>query len=489
MKKLMVVALGVGCSAISFGAGFGIYEGSARGNAMGGAVIGDTHDATAAYHNPANIAFATNIQVAAGATFINPFCDVEVEHKSQGRMDPGWFTVPTFYATIPLPFDFAFGWGNYTEFGLGSKYRADWDLAGDTKKTTMAQITLNPTLSYKATDWWSVAAGPRISWIEFKNRKQPHAGESIYGSDTSGYGLYDYTINDAFNLESKLKGEDWGAGWLAATTLKPHKDVSVGLIYRSQIRHKISGSFDLAGTAGGYPSVQVNEAAVAKLLQGVYAEAYQGAAQAGMPAAAADSFAQGKVAETRAGLDARLGQAKKTWQGERISHHSRASARLRLPDSLTAGVNWNVTERYRVGTSVSYIRWSSVDTINFRIGGGYGYRLPLKWRDTYRVGVGMEYDFLDWLSGRIGYTYDEDPTRKSHQSTMLPAGDRHIIGTGLGFKLTENLRLDFGYNFIRMNNEHYYVKTTDYYGRTTKHYMSCHNGFSHLVSASVCYSF
>lgn len=489
MKKLMVALAGAGIATVSFGAGFGIYEGSARGNAMGGAVIGDVSDATAAYHNPANIAFSTNIQVAAGVTFIQPYCDVEVDHRSQGRMNPGWFTVPTFYATIPLPFDLAFGWGNFTEFGLGSKYGRHWDLADDTQQTTLEQITLNPTLSYKITDWWSVAAGPRISWIQFVSHKQPHSGESIYGADASGLGLYNYTIPDAFNLDSRLKGDDWGAGWMAATTIKPHKDVSIGLIYRSEIRHKISGNFNLHGTAGGYPKVNVNEGAVAALLQNVYRQAYAGALQAGMSADMAAGFAQGKVDETQQGLNDQLAAAQKNWQGQKLNVRSRGSARLRLPESLTLGANWNVTDRYRVGSSLTYTRWSSIDTISFCIGKDYSYRLPLKWHDTVRVGVGMEYDFTDWLSGRIGYTFDEDPTSKSHQSTMLPGGDRHIIGFGTGIKLTDNLRLDLGYNFIRMNNEHYYIKTTDYYGNTSKRYISYHNGYSHLVSATLCYSF
>ena len=62
----------------------------------------------------------------------------------------------------------------------------------------------------------------------------------------------------------------------------------------------------------------------------------------------------------------------------------------------------------------------------------------------------------------------------------------------LTIKITENLRLDLGYNFIRMNNEHYYVtyaadpndKT-----RTNSKRMSCRNGFSHLASATLSYSF
>ena len=415
MKKVLILAAVAAATTCSYGAGFGIYEASARGNAMGGAVIGDTHDATAAYHNPANLAFATNIMVSAGGTFILPYCDVEVDHRSQNRMNPGWFFVPTFYATIPLPFDFAFGWGNYTEFGLGTKYGKNWDLAGDTQQTTMEQMTFNPNLAYKITDWWSVAAGIRGSYIHFNNHKQPY-----YNFSGTGGGIFD--------LHSRLNGDDWGLGWNAATTLKPTEDLSIGLVYRSMIRHKIAGSFDLNGfSAVPTPGI--------------------------------------------------------------LSEHQRASAKLRLPESLTLGVNYNVTKRYRVGSSVTYTRWSSLDKIAFKIGGGHSYTQRFDWRDTVRVGFGMEYDFLDWLTGRIGYTFDEDPTKKHHESTMLPAGDRHIIGTGLGFKITDSLTLDLGYNFIRMNNEHYDVTYEAAPGVYQKRRMSCRNGFSHLISATLSYSF
>ncbi|MBR7180632.1 MAG: outer membrane protein transport protein, partial [Kiritimatiellae bacterium] len=150
MKKIIATGALVLAAVSANAAGFGIYEASARGNAMGGALVGDSSDATANYYNPANIAFATNIQLAAGVSFINPFCDIEVDHERQTRMDPGWFTVPTFYATIPLPWDFAIGWGNYTEYGLGTHYAPGWALAADTQQTTMEQITMNPNLAWKA---------------------------------------------------------------------------------------------------------------------------------------------------------------------------------------------------------------------------------------------------------------------------------------------------------------------------------------------------
>ena len=428
MKKLLILAAVAAATMFAQGAGFGIYEASARGNAMGGAVVGDTHDATAAYHNPANLAFATNVMVSTGVTFINPYCDVEVNHRSQDRMNPGWFTVPTFYATIPLPFDFVFGWGNYTEYGLGTKYASRWDLAGDTRKTTMEQVTLNPNLAYKITDWWSVSAGIRGSYIRFINHKKPYYGETFTAYP---FGPLGPGVPASADYNSRLKGDDWDMGWNAAMTVKPTDDLSIGLVYRSQIRHKIKGNFNLHGTTmvGGMPVPLTPE-------------------------------------------------------------HRSASAKLNLPESLTLGVNYNVTKRYRVGSSITYTRWSSLDKIAFKIDGGRSYTQKFDWQDTVRVGFGMEYDFLDWLSGRIGYTFDEDPTSKHHQSTMLPAGDRHIIGTGLGFKITENLTLDLGYNFIRMNNEHYFVTyAAGPNGETNTKRMSCRNGFSHLASATLSYSF
>lgn len=454
MKKIVFTALVATIASASFGAGFGIYEASARGNALGGALVGGAGDASANYYNPADMANATNIQLTAGVTFINPYCDVEVNHKSQDRMNSGWFTVPTFYATIPLPFDFAFGWGNYTEYGLGSRYAGDWDLAADTQKTTMRQVTLNPNLAYKATDWWNVSVGLRGSWIQFINHKHPYAGTDLVRE--TDYGTL--TAHDPFNIRTKLKGDDWGMGWNVGTQVKPFDNLKLGLVYRSQIKHKIKGRFDMNGNVDGNLEGMLNVPTPYGVIP--------------MPASQALPM---------------IGQDPHIHQDMRL--HGRASAKLRLPDSISFGANWDITDRFRAGSVVTYTRWSSVKNINFHIPGGYGYKLPLHWKDTYRVGFGLEYDVLDWLTTRVGYTFDEDPTSKSHSTTMLPCGDRHIIGAGLGFKITENLRFDVSYSFIRMNNTHYWVHYKNYQGESEKKYVSYHNGYSHLVGASLSYSF
>ena len=128
-KSVVLLAVAAMSAGTVFGAGFGIYEASARGNAMAGGLVGSTGDASANYYNPANLTEVTNISVMAGATFINPFCDVDVtdvtgqrQKQRQQKMNPGWFPPPHFYISAPITEDLFVGFGSYCEFGLGSKY-------------------------------------------------------------------------------------------------------------------------------------------------------------------------------------------------------------------------------------------------------------------------------------------------------------------------------------------------------------------------------
>ena len=111
---------------------------------------------------------------------------------------------------------------------------------GDTVKTTLEQFTLNPNLAYKITDWWSVAAGLKMSYIYFYNKKHPYWG-------VPGY-----------NLESTLEGDGFSIGYNFGTTFRLFENddlgkLNLGIVYRSQIKHNIKGDFDIGGTVGGAP--------------------------------------------------------------------------------------------------------------------------------------------------------------------------------------------------------------------------------------------
>ena len=90
----------------------------------------------------------------------------------------------------------------------------------------------------------------------------------------------------------------------------------------------------------------------------------------------------------------------------------------------------------------------------------------------------------------MGYNFDMDPSNKDNGTTMLPPGDRHIIGFGLGYKILDNLRFDLGYNFIIMESTTRWMEAMDSSRGAERMYkFQTDNAYSHIVSASVSYSF
>lgn len=423
-KETLLVASSLALGS-SFGAGFGLYEASARGNALGGTLVGSTKDASAVYYNPANMTEMTNVSVMVGSTFVWLYSDVTVDGRSERNMNPGLFCIPSVFVTTPVWDDLHFGLGAYCENGLGTRYGTDWTLAGDTTETTLMQFTLNPNLAYKITDWWSVAAGLKMSYITFNNKKRPHHGRPGY------------------DLMSELDGDDISMGYNFGTTFRlmesqDYGRLALGVVYRSQIKHNIKGDFDINGHVGPYP--------------------------------------YGLLGDT----------------------HSDASARLTLPQSLTAGLNWDSpNKKWHAGFATTWTQWSSVDTISFKIparkpsaagapfaGGASSFDLPLEWDDVWRFSVGLEYDVTDDFSLRCGYVYDMDPSSEDRGTTMLPGGDRNILGLGAGYYIWRSLRLDVGYNLVMMDEGERDIAVNG-----VKHRFGTSNSYSHMLAVSLSYAF
>ena len=420
----LVVAVAAMTSVTAMGAGFGLYEASARGVGMGNGLVGSTKDASANYYNPANLTELTSPSVMVGMTFINPFCDVVVDDVSQNKMNAGWFPPPHAYVAIPVLEDLVFGFGTYCEFGLGTKYDSDWALRGDTTETTIQQFTLNPNIAYRITEDWSVAFGARMSYLTFENYKSPYIG----------------IVPDVleYNGRAHLEGDDFNCGYVLATQYKVTDDLSLGLVYRSRINHRVEGDLDLSTPTMTIPGI--------------------------------------------------LSIPERLVSGD-------AKAKLVLPASVTMGANYDFAEEFRGGASLTWTEWSTVNHINFNLPAGNSYTQELNWHDAWRLGFGFEYDVTDALTGRIGYSFDWDPSADAHGTTMLPPGDRHIIGFGVSYSFLENWRVDLGYSFIIMESETRMIEVKNNVppplgnGGTSSHRFECDNSYSHIISASIAYTF
>ena len=222
-------------------AGFAMYETSAKGNAMGGANVGRTGDASAVYANPANMTDLPGVQSMAGITLIHPRGRIDTPTDTT-NLHPDWFPPPHAYATWQAADAWWLGMGVYSEYGLGTKYRSDWSGRYNAIETTVDTITLNPNVAYKATDKLSFALGVRAMYLDFYNERAiptPAAGVPLYG-DTLG--------------RMKINGDSWGFGYNAAATYKITDDLDFGLVYRSRVKQAVEGEAEFERTANVPPS-------------------------------------------------------------------------------------------------------------------------------------------------------------------------------------------------------------------------------------------
>ena len=444
----------------AFAAGFGLYEGSARGNALGGAILGKAQDASANYYNPASMTDLTGTVVTVGMTTEHPKADALVDGHKARKLDPGCFVLPHLYVVQELPYRFWFGLGIAPEFGLGSHYHQSWPLAWDTRSTTIKGITVNPNVAYKVTDDWSVSAGIRLSYFDFDQYSDKMA---VSHGDNFG------TVRD--HLKGYDAFLDWG--WQISTKYDITKKLSAGVFYKSFIDTRVKG----------YNHTHVrhyNDEAVRRQVgKGIEAALQSAGLAPGMP-----GYQQYYDAAFQQKYPAAVAQAHRQVKEGADSADGAASANLRLPQSLSLGINYDLADDWHLGAAATWIQWSSMDDLLFDLPGDNDRNVPMKWNDAWRYGFGVAYDVTKEFSLMGSWVYDIDPCSKYHCTTMLPPGSRQIMTFGFAYRWRQ-FELTASYGLVFMNGESTYI--SDDLGN--RYRFSTRNGLSHAAAVSLSYFF
>jgi len=381
MKKTLLTATLVGTVAAfqSFGAGFAIYEVSARGNAVGGTLVGSTKDASANYFNPANLTETESGDFMISATFISPSVKTASSDtpSEKSRLDDQIFTVPSFFITQKIAEPVWLGFGVYSEFGLGTSWDEDRLMRtvgpGNNVFADMLTVTMNPNIAVKITDELSIAAGLRIMYFQMEMRQHIHNPMLVpLGLGNVGY------LN--------MKGDAWGVGYGLAATYRPLDNLSFGLVYKSKVKQDLSGIAHLQ---------DYNNFHAHPMIAGTAPDLY-----------------------------------------------ANAEASVVLPPSVTFGANWDATESLTFGATVTWTGWSSYRSLGiytpdaqgtFWDGMNAGMPHPKDWRNVFRYSLGVEYALSEQWTLMGSYVLDRDPINRHYLDTLLPAGNRSIFSAGLGW--------------------------------------------------------
>ncbi len=433
MKKLTKIAtlvLSV-CFAgqIAFAAGFGLYEFSARGNAMGGAVLaGDAEPASLAL-NPALITQLPGKQVQLSTTFVTAKIN-DVEYgNAKTNTDREWWPLPALYYTQQIGEKWWLGLGAFTRFGLSNDYSdKGWTLppspyiSGSLNHVGVVTYTIQPTVAYQATDKLSVAAGLEVQYLNFTEKVR-------FGNQSE------------VDADLNLDGDSYSASGIIAFFYNANEKVNFGGSFRMRNDHSVKGKnrYDY-----------INDSPSPATIPGVGT------------------------------ITPHFINSGDFW-GD-----------ITFPAQLALGASYRPTDKWLFEFNWTNIFWSCFRSIDIYFDHRpiYGDKGMMgtkqgnmkEYQDSYRIGLGAEYTLSERTKLRGSFIFDKSPINDRFMDVMLPADDRYIVGLGAGFDLGKNVILDLSYNALFVQN----LTGTAYDQETKVHYKS---SISHLMGLSVRYTF
>lgn len=227
LKKLSVVLmLSVLLADLSYGAGFALYEYSARGTAMGGATVANKAEPASLAVNPALITELDGTQAQLGLTVVTANAKTIVAGQQRGLKNDVWY-LPNFYVTQKWSDQVSVGLGGFSRYGLGGEYK-NWETWAGSQlayKVKLETFSFTPTIAVKANDEFSVAMGLEAMVIGFTQNStlMPGATANATAYEISGSG-----VSWGGNFSCIYRPE-WAEKW------------SLGAMYRTKVKQNLNG--------------------------------------------------------------------------------------------------------------------------------------------------------------------------------------------------------------------------------------------------------
>jgi len=410
-RPVLALALAA-ASAPASAAFFQIAEQSASGmgNAFaGGAAIAE--DASTVWYNPAGMTRLKGVQFIVGGSYIRPSFSADVKSASSaigpiggGGGDAGVPAfVPEVYATLPVSSRLAFGAAVNAPYGLVTDYPGAWAGRYYALRSDIKTVNVNLAAAFKFHDALSLGVGANhqnldaelTQAVDFATLCTAGFILGIPGAAACGQNggfTQPGNPNDG-SAKIKAKGDTWGYN---AGILSQLGATRVGLAYRSQMKYKLDGSFDISAPANVPPALLTN-------------------------------------------TNFRLVD-------------SGASTQITLPSTLSLSAVLETKGPWTLMADVTRTNWHVLPELRIKFDSGQGDQVvALNLKDAYRYSVGATYRVNDAWVLRTGLALDRSPVTSSADRTpRLPDSDRRWLSLGAGVRASQSVYLDFAYTYIRL---------------------------------------
>ena len=124
---------------------------------------------------------------------------------------------------------------------------------------------------------------------------------------------------------------------------------------------------------------------------------------------------------------------------------------LKTPSNYSLAAEHKLNDKWEFLGDVTWTNWSVLSTlfVNNQQTGAPLQKLPYNFRDTWRIGLGGNYQYDAAWKLRFGVAYDKTPVGSAADRTMtLPDASRTWLSFGAKYALSPASSLDFGYTHI-----------------------------------------
>ncbi|THK34346.1 transporter [Ensifer sp. MPMI2T] len=369
-----VAALLAGIATAEAG-GFAVREQSAYGQGSSFAGIAAPGDSISSmFWNPAAVTTVTGVTVEGNVTAVFPRSELDVDPSRStlavlGITGDGGNVgeigiVPGTYFAMPVSDQLYFGVSVTAPYGLSTTSDIPWVGMFSHLEADVLSINVSPVVGVKLNDMISVAAGLQVQYLDV----EIESALAPTGSPP----------------RQRIQGDDYGVGFVAGVTLTPFDGTTLGIGYRSMVKHTLDGSqsFDIPVAGGLIPA--------------------------------------GRYPIT---------------------------ADITLPETVTVGLRQRITESFALTAGIEWANWSRIQTVPFE-GSPAGSDLALNYDDGWFFAIGGEYQYNPNLTLRAGLGYEIAPTTDEDRSMRLPDADRIWASIGASYNWNERLSLDIGYSHL-----------------------------------------
>lgn len=174
------------------------------------------------------------------------------------------------------------------------------------------------------------------------------------------------------------------------------------------------------------------------------------------------------------------------------------STTAKLPDTLAWGISHQLDPQWQLLSDITLTQWSKIKQVPIITtaasplgpAGRVLDTFAFEFKDTYRIGVGANYQMRNDFMLKLGVAYDKSPVSDQFRTVTLPDNDRTWLAIGGKFQASKQLTLDFGYAYLIVKdapiNSRKGVGTAPFQGNVVGTYG---DPSVHILSAQASYNF